>query len=213
LHYEAIEKLKHDHEKNLMATQLEIQEDTFQQVSREIHDNICLTLTLAKLQLNILQEQENSQKAGMVRTSIDLIGQSLGQLSNISKSLNSNLISSQGLVKALDFELERIRSINAFAINYQVSGDPVYLDAKTELIIFRIVQEAFNNIIKHAKASHTDLLLTYDTEALTVTVKDNGVGFSQAGSEHNGYLNNAGLRNMEARSIMIGSDLHIESSE
>ena len=53
-YFETIEKLKHDHEKNILKTQLEIQEQTLQHISREIHDNINLSLTLAKLNLNTL---------------------------------------------------------------------------------------------------------------------------------------------------------------
>ena len=56
-----LEKLKLDHEKNLMAAQLEIQEETFQHISREIHDNINLSLTLAKLHLNTLNWQEKER--------------------------------------------------------------------------------------------------------------------------------------------------------
>src|SRR5690349_3905693 len=52
LHHQKINALKAEHEKNLLTTQIEIQEDTFQQISREIHDNVNLSLSLAKLTLN-----------------------------------------------------------------------------------------------------------------------------------------------------------------
>ena len=76
-----------------MATQLEIQEDTFQHISREIHDNINLSLTLAKLNLNTLNWSEKEKAISQVNSSIDLISQSIANLSDISKSLNSDIIS------------------------------------------------------------------------------------------------------------------------
>src|SRR5436190_856985 len=143
-----LETLKLDHEKNLMAAQLEIQEDTFQHISKEIHDNISLSLTLAKLNLNTLSWTEKEKAVSQLNTSIELISQSITNLSDISKSLNSDIIASQGLITAVKNELQRIREIGLFNIDLNIPGNPVYMDIQRELIIFRIIQEAFNNIIK-----------------------------------------------------------------
>ena len=123
-----LESLKLDYEKNLLKTQLEIQEQTFQNISREIHDNIGLSLTLAKLNLNIL-EIENREKANeLILSSIELISKSINDLSDISKSLNSEAIGQQGFLNALRLEVERLRKLNRFAIDFSVSGNPVFFD-------------------------------------------------------------------------------------
>src|SRR5262245_53063350 len=82
-----IHTLKLDHEKNLLQSKLEIQEQTFKHISQEIHDNISLSLTLAKLNLNkfIL----NTDSVTLINTSIDQITKAIGDLSDISKSLDS----------------------------------------------------------------------------------------------------------------------------
>ena len=210
---ENVETLKLDHEKNLMAAQLEMQEETFQHISREIHDNISLSLTLAKLHLNTLNLEEREKAGFQVNSSIGLISKSINNLSGISKSLNSDIISSQGLIKALENEIQRIREIGLFAIDFSVTGEPVYMDTKKELIIFRIVQEAFNNIIKHAKATNTSLALHYTERALSITVTDNGVGFEMPRETYPVKNNKAGLKNMETRTRMIRGDMQIESRD
>ncbi len=104
-----METLKLDHEKTLMSAQLEIQEDTFQHISREIHDNINLSLTLAKLHLNTLNWNEKEKMACQINSSIELISQSITNLSDISKSLNSDIINSQGLITAVKKEVQKIQ--------------------------------------------------------------------------------------------------------
>ena len=102
-----METLKLNHEKTLMETRLEIQENTFQQISREIHDNINLSLTLAKLHLNTLNWDEREKTASQINSSIELISQSITNLSDISKSLNADIINSQGLITAVNREIQK----------------------------------------------------------------------------------------------------------
>jgi signal transduction histidine kinase len=205
-----LETLKLDHEKNIMAAQLEIQEQTFQHMSREIHDNINLSLTLAKLHLNTLNLNEKEKLATQVNLSVELISQSIANLSDISKSLNSDIINSQGLIKALEIEIYRIKETGVFTINFNITGEPVYMEMQKELIIFRIIQEAFNNIIKHAKAKQTALTLHYNNERLHIVIKDDGIGFTVPKIE-TGKLDKAGLKNMETRTKMIHGKMQIES--
>ena len=208
---QTVDALKLDHEKNLMAAQLEMQEGTFQHVSREIHDNISLSLTLAKLHLNTLDLAQREQAGFQVNSSIELISKSINNLSGISKSLNSDIIGSQGLIRALENEIQRIRETGLFTIEFRVTGEPVYMDSKKELIIFRIVQEAFNNIIRHARASSCNVLLHYDSIALRISIADNGVGFDLLTESKASENNKAGLKNMRTRTKMIGGDMEIES--
>ena len=206
-----LETLKLDHEKNLMSAQLEMQEDTFQHISREIHDNISLSLTLAKLHLNTLNLDQLAQASFQVNSSIDLISKSINNLSGISKSLNSDIIGSQGLIKALENEIQRIRETGLFSIELCVTGEPAYMETKKELIIFRIVQEAFNNIIRHARASRCKLALHYNPNTLNIEINDDGVGFDLVSEVKRQHKNKAGLTNMETRTKMIGGQMQIES--
>src|SRR5688572_671290 len=91
------EKLKADYHKNILSTKLEIQEKTFQKISQEIHDNISLSLTLAKLHLYTIDFIDKTRSKSQVNMAIELLHQSIGDLSDISKSLNADIIIQHGL--------------------------------------------------------------------------------------------------------------------
>ena len=202
----SLEELKITHENQLLQTQLEIQELTFQNISREIHDNIGQKLTLAKLHLNTLN-YTNLEKADLqVTDSVNMISEAISDLSDLSRSMSSENILNNGLIKALEFEVAHLKKSGIFDVGFSTTGNPVFLDAKTELVLFRIVQEAINNIIKHAAADIIDIELHYNSCLLTINICDNGRGF-------NADLNNGGtgLSNMKKRAQMLNGTLHIRS--
>jgi two-component system, NarL family, sensor kinase len=206
-----METLKMNHEKNLLKTQVEIQEQTFRNISQEIHDNINLSLTLAKLNLYMLGQGGEEKTSDGINRSIGLIGNAINDLTAISRGLNSEVICQQGLIRALQQEIDRIGRNTALNIHLVISGEPVYLDSARELFIFRIVQEAFNNIIKHAEARVVELRLGYDCARIDVTITDDGKGFKQellgekAGS--------AGLTNIRTRTKWFNGSFSLQSEE
>lgn len=202
------ERMKLDYEKNLLSTRLEIQEETFLNISREIHDNISLSLTLAKLHLNTLDLDDKQKAEEQVKKSVDLLSNSILELSEISKSLNAELITQQGLLKALENEIKRIEEIKLFRLEYRVEGNPVYLEGQRELIIFRIIQESFNNIIKHSTATVAELRLNYNANKLYIDISDNGKGFE---NEKIKTERQAGLKNMHSRAAIINGSMNLKS--
>ena len=206
------EQAKLDYERNLLKTQLEIQEHTFQNISREIHDNISLSLTLAKLNLNTLNLDDRLLLEDSLQNSINLISNSIKDLSNISKSMNSEVISSHGLISAVQLEIEKIKKCSKYEITLDVSGNPVFLDPRKELILFRITQEALNNILKHANATSIKLQFDYKDESVDLKIEDNGIGFDVENIKfHDNHILKAGLTNMRSRADLINGVCHIES--
>jgi two-component system, NarL family, sensor kinase len=213
LYYKQLEDAKNNHEKTLMQTQLEIQEQTFQDISREIHDNIGLSLTLAKLQLNTI-DYINLQKTNEnVVSSIDLIGKAIIDLSDISKSLNSEAIKNQGLYNTLKVETEKINRSSSMRVEFTEEGNIVFLDAQKELVLYRIAQEALNNVLKHSGASLIWIKLKYETDYVKLSIEDNGAGFNKTEIEkyRSGKIN-SGLINMRTRAIMLNGICTINSS-
>src|SRR5262245_13132625 len=100
-YFKDLERMKYDYEKTLLHTQLEIQEQTLHTISREIHDNINLTLTLAKLQLNTINVNDE-KTIRQIHSSIEFVSKAIADLSDISRGLNSDVIIEQGLISALD---------------------------------------------------------------------------------------------------------------
>jgi signal transduction histidine kinase len=209
---QSLESLKLLHDKNLLKTQLEIQEQTFQNISREIHDNIGLSLTLAKLNLNILEFDQTDKCKELVTESVDLISKSINDLSDISKSLNSEAIGEQGLLNALQLEIERLRKLGRFRVEFVISGNPVYFESQKELVLFRIAQEALNNIIKHAEAKAISMEVVFNSTDVTLYIKDNGKGFCYSADRKTIQEKmKAGLSNMQIRSSLLNGTMNIES--
>jgi signal transduction histidine kinase len=203
-----IVQIKQDHEKTVLNAQLEIQEQTFQHISREIHDNIGLSLTLAKLELNTFDWNDKDVSSDKLNSSVELLSKSIADLSDISKGLNTDIIIQHGLLWAVEEEIKHIRQAGLFTLDFMLTGTPLYMKAQEELIIFRIIQEAFNNIIKHAKTASAGLHLHYDEVKLHIAIVDEGVGFDTGLSAKNRH---AGLKNMEARTKMLGGQMKIKS--
>jgi len=199
---------KLDYEKSILLTQVEIQEQTFQHISKEIHDNINLSLTLTKLNLHTLDWTQQEKADQKIKNSIDLLSTSIAQLNDLSKSLDTDTITRHSLLMALEEERQRINKTDCIYINYEVLGTPVYMNNQAEIVIFRIIQESLNNIIKHARAKTADLLLNYHPDYLEVTISDDGKGFDPSQQPKFGH---AGLRNMENRVKLLGGSMQIQS--
>jgi two-component system, NarL family, sensor kinase len=185
--------IKETQDKAMLSAQVEMQEQTLQHISREIHDNISLSLTLTKLQLTTINWDDKAAAVTTVDNSLANLTHSIAGLSNISRSFNEE-------------EVERIQKAGVLSIGFTVSGSPVYMDAQRELIVFRMMQEALNNIIKHSKATKGSLTMHYTTSRLHITVKDEGAGFITVALSIG-----AGLKNMQARAQMLGGSIEIIS--
>jgi len=205
-----LEVLKTDFEKTLLTTQLEIQEQTFQNISREIHDNIGLSLTLAKLNLNTINWKNEDHSREKVGGSINFISRAIEDLSYISKTLHTGFIEENGLLKALELEINKIQKLGIFNIRYDVTGSPVYMQTQKELVIFRIMQEVLNNCIKHAEATVITVVLNYQNNLVEIEISDNGKGFISKSSQ-SPTGKGTGLMNIVKRAAYIDGTCQVNS--
>ncbi len=206
-----LNELKNKQEKEMLKAQLEIQEETFRKISREIHDNISLGLTLAKLQLNNAIISDSKDTDTLMAT-VDLISKSLVDLNDISKSLDAKQMVAHGLINALQSEVDVIKKSGLLEADLEMSGEPVYLDAETDLILLRIFQEACNNIIKHANAKKIDVDLYYKPDELLMKITDDGNGFDVDAVRSNKEIRKmSGLKNLETRAQLINATFEIIS--
>jgi signal transduction histidine kinase len=208
-----IEKIKHETENKILETKIEIQETTFNQISSEIHDNISLGLTLAKLQItNYLdKKEENFEKLILA---VDLISKSLIDLNDISKSLDGNKLLEYGLIDAIESEISVLQKTGIYDVDLVIIGEPFFLDQKMDLVILRIMQEACNNILKHAQANNIRVELYYEPDLFKMKVIDNGIGFDQIKvNEKKQIRKMSGLKNVYSRSEIVGGKFEIISKE
>jgi signal transduction histidine kinase len=200
--------LKSNFQKELLKTQIEVQEQTLNNISREIHDNITQVLSFVKLNLGMIDETDAATKS-KIAESRELVAQTINDLRNLSKSLSFEHIARIGLVKTLEIEVNRINSSGLIMADLLIDGEPFALGAERELVLFRIFQEAFNNTLKHSGAKHLKINLQYSEQLFNLTLEDNGGGFSP---EHLDMAGGSGLKNMESRAALIGAKTVISSS-
>jgi two-component system, NarL family, sensor kinase len=209
LYFKNIEKLTLEHENNLLTAQLEIQESTFLNVSQEIHDNIGLSLTLAKLSLNSIEVLDFKKTQILLFNSSELITKAINDLSDLSRSFNAEIITNQGLATSLEKEISRIKQNLNYDVDYQIVGEPFYLDSEKEVLLFRIFQESVNNIIKHASAVHVKVELHYNENDFKLIITDDGKGFNK--DEVQTKKTGAGLANIFKRASLMNAIATVES--
>ena len=207
IYFKDMEALKTSHENTLLQSQLEMQEHTFQTISREIHDNIGQKLTLAKLYLNTLNFADTAKARLQINDSVDIIGEAISELSDLSRSMSSEIIVNNGLIKALEFETAQLAKSGMYTIHFSVTGNSVFVNSNTALVVFRMVQEALNNIVKHAAASVIDINLHYTDDLLSIMIDDNGQGFNIAENRPG-----TGLQNIKKRATMLKGNVSISST-
>jgi signal transduction histidine kinase len=201
------ESLQANFRQEFLKARLEIQEQTFAHVSREIHDNITQVLSFVKLNLAMMGGTNTDQQA-KINENRELIAQVITDLRDLSKSLSFENITKQGLVKTIEIETGRINKSGLLNSTLLVEGDSYPLGEQRELVLFRIFQEALNNTLKHSGAKDLIIALQYIPEMFTLTLEDNGSGFLRDNLDS---FMGAGLRNMENRASLIGAVAIINS--
>jgi signal transduction histidine kinase len=164
----------------ILSSKIEIQEQTFQEISQEIHDNIGQILSLAKLHIATMESGGSPALDNKIREAKNLVSKAIHDLRNLSHRLNTGYITEVGFDTAVKRELETIRRSGVYDTRFILIGRACRFDQQKELILFRIVQELLNNIIKHAKAKTITVELNYSPEGLLAQIRDDGKGFDRA---------------------------------
>lgn len=206
VYFKELEELKIKHENDLLKAQLEMQEYTFQNISREIHDNIGQKLSLAKLYLNTIPYSQVREQPTQVGSTIGIITEAINDLRDIARSMSSEVILNNGLIKGIEFEVAQLQKSGIYEIGLFITGDSVFLDFKKELILFRIIQESLHNIMKHAEATKIDIGLNYNCTSLCLDINDNGKGFNNDKKSEG-----SGLINIRRRAAELGGEFLISS--
>lgn len=199
MHQKEMLDLKSQYEQTILQSQLEIQEQTFRNISQEIHDNIGQVLSLAKLNLNTIAPSNTQEKILLTE---ELLGKAITDLRDLSKSLNTDKVTDLGLAEAIRHELSIIeKTTHIKKTSFTETNSENHLNKEKTIVVFRMIQEVFHNIVKHAKASSVDVDISSDEKETSIHVTDNGIGFDPA------TLNNKetgiGLRSIQQRCALI----------
>jgi signal transduction histidine kinase len=202
-------RIQTEFSQTLLQSQLEIKEQTLQHIAYELHDNLGQIASLIKINLNTLQLEDREKSSQKIEDTKELTRQLILDLKSLSLRLNGDLIVKLGLLKGIENEVERLNKIGEFATTLKVEGAAFVLDENTTIILYRMVQEVINNMVKHSQAKHLEFLLTATENLLTLVISDDGVGFNLEEKLSSG---GSGLLNLQSRAKLIHAQFSIQSS-
>lgn len=197
------------HQKELLTTQLEIQQITMQQLGRDLHDNIGQKLTLASLYAQqLIYEHKVPQASDRIEQICQIINSSLEDLRSLSKNLTNDNISENEIVTLVQEEVNNINALKKCAVTFNYDKENFDLEFVKKNVLLRITQEFLQNSLKHADCRNINIKLTSSPKVyLTLTLEDDGLGFDYANIKSDGI----GLTNMKKRAEIIGGQFKLES--
>ncbi|MBN1199491.1 MAG: sensor histidine kinase [Bacteroidales bacterium] len=187
---------------------IEGEEKERQRLSRELHDGIGQYLVSVKMQLESLlyqDEKDVKEQLSRIRTDFDKIVEEIRRISN---NLMPSVLEAFGIVFAIRNLCVETSDHTGLKISLDFKGDFESLNKTIKTYIFRIAQEALNNIVKHAGAKRVELFLIRQREEVLFKIRDDGKGFNlqeiKSGSGH-------GMNNMRERVNLLNGSIEIDS--
>ena len=200
-----------DQQQSLTRRLVDAQENERAAIARELHDGAGQTLTCMLLDLGALARQaaDNPEVVAKVQALRETADGLMSDLHDLAANLHPAALNRLGLVLAVRQHIDSLQGIAGLRIVVEdigLEGNP--LPPEVRIAVYRVVQEAVNNAIRHARARNIGVLLHRQAARLLVTIEDDGSGFD-AETPAQGRL---GLLSMHERIEMLGGSLTIESS-
>jgi len=189
---------------------VEVQEKERRYVAQELHDETGQALAAIKVGLMLL-EHESADAEKVVKRSKELnsvVDEVLENLHRLAMDLRPAALDHLGLVAAMRQHAELVSAQTGMAVHFETGGEIGRLPGDMEIAIYRIVQEALTNVVKHARATRVDIMFERRKDSILIIVEDNGIGFSPK-ELTDGHLGTVGMRE---RAEMLGGSLRIESA-
>ena len=214
------EKKLNEIEKNynrlLLDTALNSEETERRRIAQDLHDDIGTMLSLTKLSLNQLSKiipENGSKEDQIMRKSQSLVEETILHVRRITRDLVPTTLERFGLAEAIEEFIHKLEENNQLTLSFRCNVDEFpRLGQKTELTIYRIMQELVNNSIKHANGSKIDIELQVNNKMIGLAVTDNGVGFDPDMIKENN-LAGLGLLGIESRLAIVDGHVTYERPE
>lgn len=210
---QAVQIAKLESEKQLLASEAVIkgQEDERGRLARDLHDGLGgllsgVKFSLSNMKSNVILDADNQL---VFERSLDMLDHSISELRRVAHNMMPEVLVKFGLAEALKSYCDNLRESQIFKIDFQSIGMDKRLDGKTEIFIFRIIQELLSNAARHAKATQVLVQVARQDNEITVTVEDNGAGFDLAKEREAG---GAGWTNIRSRVEYLKGKLDIQSN-
>lgn len=202
-----LSETKLNFEREIRQVETEVTEHLMSQFSQELHDNIGQLLTAMHIHIENQKLKHPALEEGFQPIEIYL-AEVTQHLRLLSRTLNNDYLGHIGLLSSLQLEVERLRALKRFTVQFESATGATGLDRNQELMVFRIFQEITQNALRHSRAQNLYIGLTLDG-GFCLSVKDDGKGFDKAEVFSKGRA--SGLNNIIKRSRLAGLECVIES--
>jgi two-component system sensor histidine kinase DegS len=186
-------------------------------IACEIHDGLVQSLAGVNFKLELSQQLiRKNPKASLatLRESKEQLKLAIQEARQVIFNLRPLQYDKMELIPGLTNYLKSYQTQYHIKTEFEVSGDEQILFPRTKIFLFRIVQEALSNVVQHAKADRVSVRLEIDLDTLTVTIKDNGIGFDMEQVLHDPEKwDHFGIRGILERAKLVGGEATIDSKK
>jgi two-component system, NarL family, sensor kinase len=185
------------------------QETERTRIAKDLHDGLGGLFSTVKMHYSILQQDTPEIKSNILyKKTLDLINNASDELRKVAHNMMPEVLMKVGLVEALGDFCNNISSGKLLKVTLQAFGMDKRLSSSTEIMLYRIIQELVNNIIKHAYATEAIIQINLDNNRLSLTIEDNGKGFDTKEAEAKRSM---GIATVKSRVDYLNGKLTIDS--
>ena len=187
------------------------EENERKRIAADLHDGVGQMMSAAKMNLSAIESEiqfkDEAQKTSFENL-ISLVDESCKEIRSVSHQMMPNALLKSGLASAVKEFLDKIDN-RIIKINLHAEGLQERLDTNTETVLYRVIQECVNNVIKHSRANNLDISLIKDADGIAATVEDNGLGFDTKDKQK---FEGIGLKNISSRVAFLKGTVDFDSS-
>jgi len=193
-----------------MQAIIETEESERKRIAQDLHDSVSQTMMAAKMNLSAIGGElpfANDEQKKRFERAINMVDDGFKEVRTISHNMMPWALHETGLARVVKQFIDNIGN-DAISINFFSSGFDAPFDATTEIILYRVLQECVNNVMKHAHASRLDISLNRDEENISLTIEDNGKGFDASDPA---VYKGMGVSNLRSRINFLNGKVEFDS--
>lgn len=187
------------------------EENERRRIAADLHDGVGQIMSAAKMNLSAFEGEllfkDEAQKTSFEKI-ISLVDESCKEVRNVSHQMMPNALLKSGLASAVKEFIDKIDA-RVLKVNLHAEGLNERLDSNVETVLYRVIQECVNNVIKHSGASSLDISLIKDSDGIAATIEDNGRGFAIKDKEKTEGI---GLKNIRSRIQFLKGTVDFDST-
>lgn len=206
IHRQQMEEVLRKSELQSIHTMLETQEKERKRIAEDLHDRLGSMLSTIKLRFSHFSPNEQTEQTQQFNKVSRLLDDACEEIRLVSHNLVSGVLSTFGLIPALNDLVAALKETSELRIDMHVHGMEARIESDIEINMYRIFQELFNNTIRHANATQIEIDISRFDNQLVLIYSDNGVGFDTTESQ-----SGIGIKNMYSRLNKLGGNLHIDT--